>query len=48
MELETLANEIEDVADPSSFDKVLIYYEELQSEAEDYMEVTLSFLHTIS
>lgn len=38
-EIEKLANEIEDVSDPSSFEKVSIYYDELQKEAAAYIEV---------
>lgn len=41
LEIEKLANDIDDVTDPSSFDKVLSYLEELQNEAEEYMEVTM-------
>ncbi|KOB65329.1 Uncharacterized protein OBRU01_22907 [Operophtera brumata] len=44
LDIEKLANDIDDVTDPSSFDKVLIYLEELQNEAEDYMELLVKNL----
>ncbi|XP_037866824.1 uncharacterized protein LOC101745833 isoform X1 [Bombyx mori] len=39
MDLKTLANEIEDVLDPASMDKVLMYYKDVQEEDEEFMQI---------
>lgn len=43
MDLKTLANEIEDVLDPASMDKVLMYYKDVQEEDEEFMQVCTFF-----
>lgn len=45
VELEALAKDINDVTDPSSYDKVLIYFEELQKEGEEFIEVCNNIVH---